>query len=86
MATNPTLLLLDEVFAGLTAGEISELSALIKAKKMEGLMFIIVSHDLKSLAPLVDRVVVVSFGQLIAEGSFEEVIANEKVKEAYLGR
>lgn len=86
MATNPTLLLLDEVFAGLTAGEISELSALIKAKKMEGLTFIIVSHDLKSLAPLVDRVVVVSFGQLIAEGSFEEVIANEKVKEAYLGR
>ncbi len=47
--------------------------------------YIIVSHDLKSLAPLVDRVVVVSFGQLIAEGSFEEVIADKKVKEAYLG-
>jgi ABC-type branched-subunit amino acid transport system ATPase component len=37
------------------------------------------------LAPLVDRVVVVAFGQLIAEGSFKEVIADEKVKEAYLG-
>jgi len=45
-----------------------------------------VSHDLKSLAPLVVRVVVVSFGQRIAEGSFDDVIANEKVKEAYLGR
>ena len=86
IATNPKLLLLDEVFAGLTAGEIAELSELIKAKKMEGLTFIIVSHDLKSLAPLVDRVVVVSFGQLIAEGSFEQVIADEKVKEAYLGK
>jgi ABC-type branched-subunit amino acid transport system ATPase component len=86
MATNPILLLLDEVFAGLTAGEINELSALITAKKKEGLTFIIVSHDLKSLAPLVDRVVVVSFGHLIAEGSFEQVIADEKVKEAYLGR
>jgi ABC-type branched-subunit amino acid transport system ATPase component len=85
IATNPKLLLLDEVFAGLTTAEIAGLSKLLKAKKEEGLTFIIVSHDLKSLAPLVDRVVVVSFGQLIADGSFEEVIANKKVKEAYLG-
>ena len=85
IATGPKLLLLDEVFAGLTAGEIADLSELLKEKKKEGLTFIIVSHDLKSLAPLVDRVVVVSFGQLIAEGSFEEVIAEKKVKEAYLG-
>ena len=85
IATNPKLLLLDEVFAGLTTAEIAGLSQLLKKKKDEGLTFIIVSHDLKSLAPLVDRVVVVSFGQLIADGSFEEVIANKKVKEAYLG-
>jgi ABC-type branched-subunit amino acid transport system ATPase component len=85
IATNPKLLLLDEVFAGLTVGEIAELTELLKEKKKEGLAFIIVSHDLRSLAFLVDRVVVVSFGQLIAEGSFEEVIANKKVQEAYLG-
>lgn len=85
IATGPKLLLLDEVFAGLTAGEIAELSKLLKEMRKEGLTYIIVSHDLKSLAPLVDRVVVVSFGQLIAEGSFEEVIADKKVKEAYLG-
>ena len=86
LATKPKLLLLDEVFAGLTVGEISELSELLKHKKEEGLTFIIVSHDLKTLAPLVDRVVVVNFGQLIADGSFEDVIANKKVKEAYLGK
>ena len=86
LATHPKLLLLDEVFAGLTSGEIAGLSELLKEKKKDGLTFIIVSHDLKSLAPLVDRVVVVSFGQLIAEGSFKEVIADEKVKEAYLGK
>jgi ABC-type branched-subunit amino acid transport system ATPase component len=86
LATKPKLLLLDEVFAGLTVGEISELSELLKRKKEEGLTFIIVSHDLKTLAPLVDRVVVVNFGQLIADGSFEDVIANQKVKEAYLGK
>jgi branched-chain amino acid transport system ATP-binding protein len=86
LATNPKLLLLDEVFAGLTVGEIAELTELLKEKKEEGLTFIIVSHDLRSLATLVDRVVVVSFGRLIAEGSFKEVIADEKVQEAYLGK
>ena len=86
LATDPKLLLLDEVFAGLTAGEIADLSRLLKEKRNEGLTYIIVSHDLKSLAPLVDRVVVVSFGKMIAEGSFEEVIRHAKVKEAYLGK
>jgi ABC-type branched-subunit amino acid transport system ATPase component len=86
IATNPKLLLLDEVFAGLTAGEITELSNLLKKKRVEdGLTYIIVSHDLKSLAPLVDRVVVVNFGEVIAEGAFEEVIADKHVKKAYLG-
>jgi branched-chain amino acid transport system ATP-binding protein len=86
IATNPRLLLLDEVFAGLTVGEIADLSELVQEKKREGLTYIIVSHDLRSLAPLVDRVVVVCFGELIAQGSFESVINDEKVKEAYLGK
>lgn len=86
IATNPKLLLLDEVFAGLTVGEIAKLSELLKKMKHEGLTYIIVSHDLRSLAPLVDRVMVVSFGITIAEGTFEEVIANQKVQEAYLGK
>jgi ABC-type branched-subunit amino acid transport system ATPase component len=46
----------------------------------------VVSHDLKALAPLVDRVVAISFGAVIAEGSFEEVIASQKVQTAYLGQ
>lgn len=86
LATNPKLLLLDEVFAGLTVGEIAELTELLQEKKREGLTFIIVSHDLRSLAPLIDRAIVVSFGHLIAEGTFQEVIADEKVQEAYLGK
>ncbi len=86
IATNPKLLLLDEVFAGLTVGEIADLSELLQEKKREGLTYIIVSHDLRSLAPLVDRVVVVCFGELIAQGSFESVINDERVKEAYLGK
>ena len=86
LATGPTVLLLDEVFAGLTVGEIAQLSELLLEKKRQGMTFIIVSHDLRSLAPLVDRVVAMSFGATIAQGAFDEVLADPRVQEAYLGR
>ncbi len=86
LATEPEVLLLDEVFAGLTRGEIAQLSALLVAERRSGMTAIIVSHDLRSLAPLVDRVVVMSFGAVIAEGAFEEVLDNPLVREAYLGQ
>ena len=86
LATGPQVLLLDEVFAGLTVGEIAQLTELLLDKREEGMTYMIVSHDLRSLAPLVDRVVVLSFGKLIAEGSFDDVIADSGVREAYLGK
>ena len=79
-------MLLDEVFAGLTVGEIAQLTEFLMARKRGGMTYLIVSHDLKSLRPLVDRVVAMSFGSLIAEGSFDEVMTNEQVREAYLGQ
>ena len=86
LAANPKVLLLDEVFAGLTVGEIGKITELLLDKRKQGLTYIIVSHDLRSLAPLVDRVVVMSFGATIAAGSFDDVIANKRVQEAYLGQ
>ncbi len=86
IASDPKLLLLDEVFAGLTTAEIAQLSTLIEEQKKNGLSYIVVSHDLRALAPLVDRVIVISFGSIIAEGSFADVISNEKVQTAYLGQ
>lgn len=86
LATNPRIVLLDEIFAGLTVAEIEEIDKLlIRKREEEGLDFIVVSHDLKALAPLVDRVVVIHFGQFIAEGPFDQIVNDEKVKEAYLG-
>jgi len=86
LAINAHIVLLDEIFAGLTVEEIGEIDKLLKQKiKKEGKNFIIISHDLKALASLVNRVVVINFGHLIAEGSFNQVINNKKVKEAYLG-
>ena len=85
LATNPGIVLLDEIFAGLTVAEIEEIDKLLRRKIEEGLDFIVVSHDLKALAPLVDRVVVIHFGQFVAEGPFDQIVSDEKVKAAYFG-
>ncbi|MGI9450016.1 MAG: ABC transporter ATP-binding protein [Geminicoccaceae bacterium] len=85
LATKPDIMLLDEVFAGLTVGEIAQISELLAAKRKEGMTFVIVSHDLRSLEPLVDRVVAMSFGQVIAEGAFQDVMNDDGVRSAYLG-
>lgn len=85
LATAPEILLLDEVFAGLTVTEIAQITELLLARRREGMTCIIVSHDLRSLAPLVDRVVVMSFGRSIAEGTLDEVLADREVQDAYLG-
>lgn len=86
LATGPEALLLDEVFAGLTRGEIAQLSGLLLEERRRGMTSIIVSHDLRSLSPLVDRVVVMSFGAVIAEGGLDEALADPLVREAYLGQ
>ena len=85
LATGPRLVLLDEVFAGLTVGEIATVSALIQKLRAEGLTFLIVSHDLKALEPLVDRVIAIDRGRLIAEGDYAAVMTDAAVRAAYLG-
>jgi len=85
LATDPQVVLLDEVFAGLTASEIEQITELIYQLRKDGLTFVIVSHDLPSLRPLVDRVVAMHHGSVIAEGEFDEVLANDQVRSSYLG-
>lgn len=85
MATGPRVMLLDEVFAGLTVREIAQIGELIQQMRRDGMTFLIVSHDLKALEPLVDRAIAINYGAMIAEGSFEQVIDNEAVRASYLG-
>ena len=85
MATGPKVMLLDEVFAGLTVGEIAQIAALIQSMRKDGMTFLIVSHDLGALEPLVDHVVAMNQGARIAEGSFAEVMADADVRSSYLG-
>lgn len=85
LATEPRVMLLDEVFAGLTVAEIAQIAALIQKLHQEGMTFLIVSHDLKALEPLVDTAIAMNFGAKIAEGPFEEVMNNPDVRASYLG-
>jgi ABC-type branched-subunit amino acid transport system ATPase component len=81
----PSLLLLDEPFAGLGGHEIEEVAGVIAELAAGGMTLIIIEHKLRALMRLVRRVVVLNFGRLIAEGAPREIAANPMVREAYLG-
>jgi branched-chain amino acid transport system ATP-binding protein len=85
MATAPRVMLLDEVFAGLTVGEIAQIATLIQQMRRDGMTFLIVSHDLKALEPLIDRAIAINYGAKIAEGSFADVMHDPTVRSSYLG-
>ena len=86
LAAEPLLLLLDEVLAGLTPREVEEMLRVIERVRSErGVTVIMVEHLMHAVMNVADRVVVLSFGRKIAEGSPEEVASNPVVVEAYLG-
>lgn len=87
MATEPTLLLLDEAGGGLNPTEIEELMAMLRRlNKTRGITLCVVEHVMQMVMGLCGRIVVMDYGEIIAEGSPEEISQNEKVIEAYLGR
>jgi branched-chain amino acid transport system ATP-binding protein len=85
IARDPQVLLIDEPFAGLTAKETAAFSDLICELRDDGRAVLLVDHNVKSVARLVDRVIAMYVGERIAEGSAEEVMRNETVRRVYLG-
>jgi len=85
LATQPELLLLDESFAGLNPSELDESIQIIRNIKKRGITIMIIEHHMKVIMSISDRIVVLNYGEKIAEGSPLEIGKNPLVVEAYLG-
>jgi len=85
LALMPDIIICDEIFSGLSISEIAGMTSLIERIRADGITLVMIEHRLKELFKVADRVMAVSFGKKISEGSFAEVMADEKVKEAYFG-
>jgi branched-chain amino acid transport system ATP-binding protein len=86
LATRPNVLLLDEVMAGLNPTEVDELIALLKEVNRQGVSIFLIEHVMRGVMALSERVIVINYGVMIAEGSPEEVVKDKQVIEAYLGK
>lgn len=85
LALRPDITIMDELFSGMSMAEVAGALPIIEKQKLEGNTIVMVEHRLRELFRVASRVMVMNFGQKIAEGSANEVMESEAVKTAYLG-
>jgi len=85
MALRPELVILDELFSGLSLAEVASIVPIIEKLRFQGKTIIMIEHRLKELFRIADRIMVLNYGQNIAEGAGSDVMEDKAVKNAYLG-
>lgn len=85
ISLQPDLMILDELFSGLSLAEVASIVPIVEKLRQKGIAIIMIEHRLKELFKIADRVIVLNYGEKIADGSAQEVMENESVKNAYLG-
>jgi len=85
LALSPEVIICDELFSGLSMAEIATMLPIVERLQMDGMTLIMIEHRLRELFRVANRVIVMNFGEKLAEGTPGEVMADEKVKKAYLG-
>jgi len=85
LALKPEVIICDEIFSGLSMSEIASMVPLIERLQMDGVTLIMIEHRLRELFRVADRLMVLNFGEKLLEGTADEVMADERVREAYFG-
>ncbi|WP_290702595.1 LPS export ABC transporter ATP-binding protein [Amphritea sp.] len=85
LATEPTFILLDEPFAGVDPISVSDIKQTVKHLQNKGIGVLITDHNVRETLDICEQAYIVSEGYILAEGSPEDILANQQVKEAYLG-
>ncbi|MBU1344017.1 MAG: ABC transporter ATP-binding protein [Proteobacteria bacterium] len=85
ISLQPELMILDELFSGLSLAEVAGIVPIVEKLRQKGIAIIMIEHRLKELFKIADRVMVMNYGEKIADGSAKHVMASDAVKTAYLG-
>jgi ABC-type branched-subunit amino acid transport system ATPase component len=85
ISLQPDIMILDELFSGLSLAEVASIVPIIEKLLLEGKTIIMIEHRLKELFRIANRIIVLNFGEKIADGAAKEVMESDEVKKAYLG-